>query len=151
MNKTKRNIIIALIVIAALIAGIIVINNIDVSDDPQTEKQEEIYTIYSEETSNLRDILVETAENSIKAVNLGSAVWTINDMSNDDIDSSKAYGLAGTVSTLTSKNKIETVPSDLSQYGLDKPNVTVTLTKQNGEPGTSLTPKPIPISTPFIA
>ena len=133
MNKTKRNIIIALIVIAALIAGIIVINNIDVSDDPQTEKQEEIYTIYSEETSNLRDILVETAENSIKAVNLGSAVWTINDMSNDDIDSSKAYGLAGTVSTLTSKNKIETVPSDLSQYGLDKPNVTVTLTKQNGE------------------
>lgn len=133
MNKTKRNIIIALIVIAALVAGIIIINNIDTSDNSQADNPEDIYTIYSEDTTNLSDVEVETADGTIKAVNLGNAVWTINDMSTDDIDSSKAYGLAGTVSTLTSKHKIETAPSDLSQYGLEKPEITVTISKKSGE------------------
>ena len=133
MNKTKRNIIIAVVIIAVLIAGTIIISNIDVSDNSQTENQEEIYTIYSEDTSNLSGVEVKTADGSIRAVNLDNSVWTINDMSTDDVDSSKAQGLAGTVSTLTSKHKIETAPSDLSQYGLDKPEITVTISKKSGE------------------
>ena len=132
MNKTKRNIIIAVVIIAILIAGTIIISNIDVSDNLQDGQQEEIYTIYSEDTTNLSDVEVETADGSIRAVNLGNAVWTINDMSTDDIDSSKAQGLAGTVSTLTSKNKIEASTADLSKYGLDKPDITVTITGKNG-------------------
>ena len=43
MNKTKRNIIIAVVFIDVLIAGTIIISNIDVSDNSQTENQEEIY------------------------------------------------------------------------------------------------------------
>ena len=40
-------------------------------------------------------------------------------MDASEIDSSKAGALVGTISTLSSKNKIEENPADLSQYGLD--------------------------------
>lgn len=134
MNKTLRNIIISVAVIILLIAGIVIVNNIDVSDKSDTlSSQQPVYTIYSEDTTKISNIEVQNGAEIIKAVNLGDAVWTINDMSTDDIDSSKAAGLAGVVSSITSQNKIEQSPSDLSQYGLDNPDITVTITKTNGD------------------
>lgn len=133
MNKSKKNILIAVSVAALLIACIIIFKSTGISDKFSDVNHENIYTIYSEDADNLLEIEVETENGSIRAVNLGNAVWTINDMSTDDIDSSKAYSLAGTVSTLTSKNKVETNPSDLLKYGLDNPDITVTITQKNGE------------------
>ena len=54
-------------------------------------------------------------------------------MDASEIDSSKAGALVGTISTLSSKNKIEENPADLSRYGLDNPQVTVTVEKKNGQ------------------
>lgn len=131
MTKTVRNISIAAVIIVLLIAGIIIVNNID-TDTPQSTVDENVYTIYSEDANNISTIDVTGGVDSIKAVNLGNAVWTVNDFAPDEIDTAKAYGIAGTVSQLTSKNKIEENPSNLSEYGLDNPKLTVKITKKNG-------------------
>jgi hypothetical protein len=134
MAKSTRNIIIIAVVILALIAGIVVISRLDTSsgDESTASTAEPSYTIYSADTSDLSAVIVENPSGTIEAENLGSSVWTINKMSNDDIDKNKAYTLASTVSTIISKNKIEENPSDLSQYGLDNPSITVTMKKNNG-------------------
>ncbi|MCH5210310.1 MAG: DUF4340 domain-containing protein [Oscillospiraceae bacterium] len=133
MSRQKKSIIILFAVIAVLAAGIGIINNVDMSDDGQKNVNEEIYTIYSEDTSKIDSVNVTTGDSSIKAVNLGDSVWTINEISTDDIDVSKAQALAGTVATLTSKHKVDDSSHDLSQYGLQAPKITVTITKKNGE------------------
>lgn len=134
MSKSGKNIIIAVAVIVLLLVGIIIINSIDTSKggSENQESSEPIYTIISENASDIANIEVTSDSGVIKAVNLGDSVWTVNDMSTDDIDSSKAYSLAGSVSPLTSKNKIEESPSDLSKYGLDFPQITVKITKKDG-------------------
>ncbi len=130
----SKNLIIAAAVIILLIVGILIFNNIDFSkpNNAPTESDDPVYTIMSEDADDINTIEVTTDEGTIKAVNLGESVWTINDMSNNDIDTSKAYGLAGTVSVLTSKNKIEESPVDLAKYGLDKPSISIKITMKNG-------------------
>lgn len=137
MTKTVRNICIASAVIILLIIGIIVAGNINTDPNkPESSGNNEFYTVYSEDADNISDIEVVCGEDTIKAVNLGRSVWTINDFSEEEIDTSKAYGIAGTVSRLSSKNKIEENPADLSVYGLDKPSITVNITKKNGDTDT---------------
>ncbi len=131
MNKSTRNIIISIGIIVLLIAGIVVINNIDTTENPQPLQGDESYTVYSEDTDNIANILVESDDMTVKAVNNDTA-WTINDMSNDDIDPSKAYALAAAIANLTSVNKFDE-PADLGQYGLDNPAITVTINKKNGD------------------
>ncbi len=130
--KTRRNVIILFSIIAVFAVGIIIVNNIDVSENNDPVNGGDAYTILAESAEEIADVTVKTDSGEIKAVNLGDAVWTINDMSTDDIDTSKAYALAGTVASLTSKNIISEDPADLSEYGLDAPSVTVTVTKKNG-------------------
>ncbi len=134
MTKTVRNISIASAVIILLIVGIIVVSNIDTDEKlPESSDNNEFYTVYSEEADNISSIEVTGGTDNITATNLGNSVWTINDFDAEEIDTSKAYGIAGTVSQLSSKNKIEENPSDLSVYGLDNPAMTVKITKKNGE------------------
>ena len=135
MSKQRKKIIILLAVIVVLIGGIVVINSIDTTDKSQTDSAEEIYTIYSEDTNRIDNVNIVTDSGSIKAVNLGDSVWTINDLSADDVDQTKAYAVAATVATLTSKHKIDNA-GDLSQYGLANPAMTVTITKKNGDKNT---------------
>ncbi len=136
MSKSKRNIIIACAAAAVLVIGIVILLAIDTTPkNADSESSDEtIYTIISEEANNISDIVVTSENGEIKVTNLGDTVWTVNDMSTDDIDTSKAYSLAGTVSTLTSKTKIPvTDDTDLSEYGLDEPQVTVKITDKNGK------------------
>lgn len=134
MTKTVRNISIASAVIIILIIGIIVVSNIETEENlPANNENNEFYTVYSEEADNISAIEIIGGTDNIKATNLGSSVWTINDFDAEEIDTSKAYGIAGTVSQLSSKNKVEENASDLSVYGLDNPSVTVKITKKNGK------------------
>ena len=137
MTNTVRNICIASAVIILLIIGIIVVSNIGADEKkPESSDNNKFYTVYSEDADNISAIEVIGGEDEIKAVNLGNSVWTINDFSEEEIDTSKAYGIAGTVSRLSSKNKIEENPTDLSVYGLDEPSITVNITKKNGDTDT---------------
>lgn len=134
MTKTVRNISIASAVIIILIIGIIVVSSIETEENlPANNENNEFYTVYSEEADNISAIEIIGGTDNIKATNLGNSVWTINDFDAEEIDTSKAYGIAGTVSQLSSKNKVEENASDLSVYGLDNPSVTVKITKKNGK------------------
>lgn len=137
MTKSTRNIVIIAAVIVLLLAGIIVINTVDFSkdDDSQESDTEQSYTIFSKDTSDLTSVTVKT-ENSVLTAENTDGVWTINGMSGEDIDKSKAYTLASTVSTIISKNKIEERASDLAQYGLDKPSVTAVIRSKDGSENT---------------
>lgn len=133
---SKKGVIIGTVVIVLLVCGISALSLINGHKErqPLTASEEMVYTILSEAADDIADIEVVPAQGeTLRTVNLGSAIWTVNDMSTDEIDTSKAYSLAGMYSNLTSKNKIEENPSDLSQYGLDNPNYTVTLTMKSGE------------------
>lgn len=136
MTKNGRNMCIASAIALALIAGIIIVTNIDTSETNNIETENNTYTIYSEEANNISYVDVIGGQDGIRAVNLGDSVWTINDFAPDDIDTSKAYGIVGTVAQMISKNKIEENPSDLSKYGLNTPSLTVTITKKNGSSDT---------------
>lgn len=135
MINSRKKLIAAVVVIILLVTGIIIFSCIDFSKSENTNNNsdETVYTIISENADSIANIEVTTGEETIKAVNLGETIWTINDMSINDIDSSKAYSLAGTISTLTSKNKIEENPSDLAQYGLANPSTTVKITMKDGK------------------
>ncbi|MCD8181179.1 MAG: DUF4340 domain-containing protein [Firmicutes bacterium] len=136
MRRIQKNIIItAAVIVLLIVAAIIVIRYIAVVRmSGANSSGKSVYTIYSEDTRDIAYVEVSNETETIRAENLGNAVWTVNNMSSYEVDLSKAYGLAGTVSTLTSKNKIE--DSDLSKYGLDNPSVTVTISKKNGDSDT---------------
>lgn len=135
MAKSNRNVIIIASVIVLLIAGILFLNFADFSSDDNsgtlTEK-EQTYTIYSEDTSDLKSVTVKTSESGIKTQNTGGK-WVIDGMSEEDIDTSKAYTLASTVSTIISKNKIDENVTDFDQYGLKNPLISVIIEGKNGE------------------
>lgn len=133
MIKFNRNIIIimsAVFIFLAIICIIALRGKLSVKDSLLSDT-EPLYMIYSEDTSNLSSVSVEYSNVTITAYNNGNSEWSI-DAVNDDIDKSKAYTLASTVSTIISKNKIEENPKDLSKYGLDTPSVTVIITENNG-------------------
>ena len=133
--KNKKALIAAGAVIVLLIAAILVINGIDTEKKEPSGEQTKTNTIYSEEASNLAEVKVTTADGEIRAVNKGKSDWTINDLPEGEVDPNKAYSLAGTVSTVISKNVYENV-TDLDEYGLSAPAITVTITKKNGNKDT---------------
>ncbi len=133
MSKSLRNIIIAVAVIVLLIVGIVVINNIDTTENTEIQSSTEpIFTVYSEEVENIADISVEFNGETIKAVNTDGE-WSLNGMNTDETDPVKVQGLVGVASTVTSKRKVEENPSDLAQYGLLNPSVTVNITDKDGD------------------
>ena len=133
MSKTTKSIIIAASVIIVLIVGTIVISNIDTSKDNNVDTTDDLYSIYSADTTDILSVKAESENGTITVKSIGDSEWSVNDMDASEIDSSKAGALVGTISTLSSKNKIEENPVDLSQYGLDNPQVTVTVEKKNGQ------------------
>lgn len=136
MTKNGIKMCIAAAIVLVLTAGIIIAVNIDTEETNHINTENDTYTIYSEEANNISYIDVIGGQDEIRAVNLGDSVWTINDFAPDEVDTAKAYGIAGTVAQMISKNKIAENPSDLSQYGLDTPSLTVVITKKNGDSDT---------------
>lgn len=133
MSKSLRNIIIAVAVIVLLIVGIVIINNIDIAENIGIQATSEpIFTVYSEEIDKISEISVEFNGETIKAVNTDGG-WSLNGMNTDETDTVKVQGFVGAASTVTSKRKVEENPSDLAQYGLTNPSVTVNVTNKNGD------------------
>lgn len=137
-SMMKGKIIVISVIILLLIAGIVLLLNIDTSKDntDSDSAEENVYTIMQEDANSVSYIDVISSDGTIRAVNLGDAVWTINDMNIDDVDTAKAYSLASTVTSMTSKNKVADAPSDLAQYGLDTPKIKVVITKKDGTEST---------------
>lgn len=130
--KSKKGLIITLILVILLAAGTFIVLGINKNDGSNTAGNSgDTYVIVSESAEKLSSVEVNAPELDIKAVNNGTSDWTIAGYDSKEISSAKAYELVGTVSNLTSKNKYD-APEDLSSYGLDNPQITVTLSKKDG-------------------
>lgn len=113
------------VVLIALVIAVIAKNiKIDSKDS---------YTLFSTDTSKIDTVSVEYNGETITAKNLKDSVWTVNNMDTNDIDSAKAYTLASAVSTVISKTKITNGLNKPSQYGLDKPQITIMVKTLDGE------------------
>lgn len=112
MSKTTKSIIIAASVIIVLIVGTIVISNIDTSKDNNVDTTDDLYSIYSADTTDILSVKSESENGTITVKSIGDSDGSVNDMVQSEIDSSKAGALVGTISTLSSKNKIEENPAD---------------------------------------
>lgn len=133
MSKTTTSIIIVASIIVLLIVGTVVISNIDTSKDNTVATTDDLFSIYSANTTDISSVKVESENGTITVKSIGDSEWSVNDMNTSEVDSSKAAALVGTISTLSSKNKVEENPTDLSQYGLDNPQVNVMIEKKNGQ------------------
>lgn len=133
MTKSTRNIIITAVVIALLVGGILILNAVDFSSDDNkaASTAQPSYTIYSKDVSDLANVTVTTDDTVIEAINSDGS-WTIQGMDLADVDSSKVYTLVSTVSTISSRNKIEENVTDFAQYGLEKPSISVMISDKNG-------------------
>lgn len=96
-------------------------------------KDNNSYTLFSEDTSKIDTVSVEYNGETVTAENLKDSVWTINGKDRSEIDSAKAFTLASAVSTVISKVKIADGMNNSAQYGLDKPQLTVTITTLDGQ------------------
>ncbi len=127
MKSVKNTVFIAAgscVLIALIIA--VTVKNISWKDNNS-------YTLFSEDTSKLDTVSVEYNGETVTAENLKDSVWTINGKDRSEIDSAKAFTLASTVSTVISKVKIADGMNNSAQYGLDKPQLTVTITTLDGQ------------------
>ena len=100
MSKTTKSIIIAASVIIVLIVGTIVISNIDTSKDNNVDTTDDLYSIYSADTTDILSVKAESENGTITVKSIGDSEWSVNDMDASEIDSSKAGALVGTISTL---------------------------------------------------
>ena len=86
------------------------------------------------------DIVSITLENALGSFTArphdhdGESHWIIDDCDVDEslLSQNMLESLAATVTNMTARSVIEENPSDLSQYGLDKPNTTVTVNYTDG-------------------
>lgn len=127
--KNKKGIVIAAVVIALLLAGILVLNFADFSSENggTAVTLAPSYTVFSSEASDLKFVEVRTADTSIKAENINGE-WTIGGMDKSNVDPSKVSAFVGAVSSIASSRKIEENAADLAQYGLESPSISVTIT-----------------------
>ena len=66
MSKTTKSIIIAASVIIVLIVGTIVISNIDTSKDNNVDTTDDLYSIYSADTTDILSVKAESEKATIK-------------------------------------------------------------------------------------
>ncbi len=109
MSKTTKSIIIAASVIIVLIVGTIVISNIDTSKDNNVDTTDDLYSIYSADTTDILSVKAESENGTITVKSIGDSEWSVNDMDASEIDSSKAGALVGTISTLSSKTRLKKI------------------------------------------
>ena len=80
MSKTTKSIIIAASVIIVLIVGTIVISNIDTSKDNNVDTTDDLYSIYSADTTDILSVKSESENGTITVKSIGNSEWSVNDM-----------------------------------------------------------------------
>ena len=85
MSKTTKSIIIAASVIIVLIVGTIVISNIDTSKDNNVDTTDDLYSIYSADTTDILSVKSESENGTITVKSIGDSEWSVNDMDASEI------------------------------------------------------------------
>lgn len=128
MNKKMiRNIVIVAGVILLLVIGIVVLQHVNTSDETPVASQAPQYTVYSIETEDVQSVSTQSGGAPLITVTRDGDRWALNGDA-EDVDQSKLASFVSTAAKVTSEHEIELNAQDLSQYGLEQPEVNSELT-----------------------
>ena len=124
----KKNIIILLCVLVVLCVATVVLfkwegNDTDVSDDYNST--ETIY-IHNGDEAELTKMNVVIPDDEFEFVKIEDDKWQITGLEGTSIKNFSITMLADDLTKLTAKSIVEESASDLSKYGLDNPEYTIT-------------------------
>lgn len=88
-------------------------------------------TVLKFDDKDTRKLEVATADRRVQADRNEQGDWTLQP-SGEPGDRSRLSGVLFRLSSLSASRRVTDTPSDLGQYGLDKPAVTVTVTQADG-------------------
>ena len=125
MDNGLKKLVIGGAAVLALAAATAVLLMYDPDKDEQNSAPETSSSDVIYENSNADTITVKTAERETRFIKSGDT-WTIEGYGNDELDATKIQSFISGATRYTSDTVINDV-SDLSEYGLDSPTVTVTV------------------------
>ncbi len=132
-KKFILNIVIVALIIAAL-AGAVYFLTIPEKEPNLSDSytDDDKIKIFSAEVSDMREVYV-TNEYGSYALRRVDSGWTLDGFEGISLDASMLDNLTGSFKNLTTTQRIEENPADLSVYGLDKPAAALRLVTTDGE------------------
>ena len=128
MKKTQR-LLLMLLVLSVLICLCLVVRSCDEDDEP--EQEEIVYDASDIDGDSVTALTVEN-EYGTFAFELDGDAWVLSEAPDVQIQSDVVASLAQSMIDVTGTNRIDGV-TDLSQYGLDEPQIKVTVKDKNGD------------------
>lgn len=129
--KLYRNAIILVVILGILAGAYIFLKSRNQDGTALDDTESDIVKIFDLELSKIKEMTVENEEETFVFVKKDEE-WTISSPSGLKVDKSAINSIATNIYSLSSEKLVEENPSDLAQYGLDKPAI-ITLKMENGE------------------
>ena len=133
MKKQKIQLIILLVILGCAIGAYFAAKAY--SAHKEASEKSTTYTALSLSDDDLSGIQNITATNDAGGFNVNhdsnADTWSFADFPDEKVDTTQIKTMTDALSKLTSDNEIKDV-TDFTQYGLDKPAMTVTITLQDG-------------------
>ncbi len=133
--KTLRNVVILLVVLGLLVGAYVFVKNKKAAEDEANNK-----TTESTESKTIIDISGDTAEQVIVQsknfkviVDKKDGIWTLTEPNDIKVDKNSVSYLVSNACLVDYELLIEENASDLAQYGLATPNITVTVKETGGK------------------
>jgi len=127
MKKQLRNIIISLCVVVVLVAGVVSVNLLmpkkNSSSSSASSSTPEI-SVYKTDVKNITMVHIKTEKDDV-IVRQSNGKYSVDGLDQKLLNEDSASTIFSTASNITAEKVIDENASDLSQYGLDKPSVTV--------------------------
>ena len=133
MKKQKTQLIILLVVLGCAVGAYFAAKSY--SSHKEASKKSATYTAFSLSDDDISGIQNITAANDAGGFNVNhdskADTWTFADFPDEKVDTTQIHTMTDALSNLSSNNEIKNV-TDFTQYGLDSPTMTVTITLSDG-------------------
>lgn len=129
MKKNKKGLITAVILLIFLLIVYIVIRNLHLDEEEQEEDTTE--TVYEIDAADISKLQVASGDTSFSFTHADDT-WTYDEDRNFPLSESAVLDKVSYVTSVSSSRTIEE-PENLEDYGLEEPEVSITVTDTEGE------------------
>ena len=129
MKKNKKGLITAVILLIFLLIVYIVIRNLHLDEEEQEEDTTE--TVYEIDAADISKLQVASGDTSFSFTHADDT-WTYDEDRNFPLSESAVLDKVSYVTSVSSSRAIEE-PENLEDYGLEEPEVSITVTDTEGE------------------
>lgn len=131
MQRQKKQVIVLAVILAAAIIAFFTAQHYT---EQKEAEENETYTAYSADTDNILKITCTGKDVTGYTISDESGTWTFED-TGAEVDSDVVSSLTDTLSDIESETYIKDV-TDMDQYGINDPQLTVTVTDADGNEST---------------